>query len=146
MELSRFQTIVDAYGAAPERWPDAEREEALELARSSLPAARALKQAGALDATLQGAGVRAAATEDAALARLRARIVAAAGPRIESWFGRWFGFELTPMQLWPSLGGLALASALGFTVGIGGLIQTNTDRDSDDIALLSPIDLSAVGQ
>jgi hypothetical protein len=84
--------------------------------------------------------------QDAALARLRSRIVAAAGPRVESWFRRWFGFDLTPMQLWPSLGGLALASALGFTVGIGGLIQTDTDHDTDDIALLSPIDLPAIGQ
>jgi hypothetical protein len=145
VKLSRFQTIVDAYGAAPERWPDAEREAALALVHSSLPAARALRQARALDDRLVADGTPHVA-EDWALAQLRARIVAAAGPRIESWFIRWLGFDLTPMHLWPSLGGLALATVLGFTVGIGGLVQTDTDRDSDDIVLLSPIDLPAAGQ
>jgi hypothetical protein len=79
--------------------------------------------------------------------QLHAAIVSAAGQRTtRTWFGRWFGFELAPAQLWPSVAGLALASLLGFAVGLGGLIQTDTDHEGDEIAVLAPIDLSAIAQ
>src|SRR5262245_55112102 len=41
--MERFEQLLDAYGAAPERWPDAEREAAQRLIEQSV-AARALWQ------------------------------------------------------------------------------------------------------
>ena len=52
MSLRRFQAILAAYGARPERWPAPERGAAEALAASS-PAARALmEEAAALDVLL----------------------------------------------------------------------------------------------
>ncbi len=146
MKLSRFQTILDAYGAVPDRWPEREREAALALARSSLPAARALNQARTLDVALQEMIAPDLGLEPEHFAFLQTSIVAAARPRTDNWFQRWLGLDLTPSQLWPSVAGLALATVLGFAVGIGGLIQADNDRDSDDVSLLSQTDLTAIGQ
>ncbi len=146
MNLNRFQTILDAYGANPEYWPEGEREAAQRLARSSLPAARALNHARALDSALRTSTFPNIAQEDGRLSFLHSSIVNAARPRSRTWFERWFGFDLDPSQLWPSVAGLALATILGFAVGLGGLMQADTDRDSDDISVLSPIDLTALGQ
>ena len=41
MTPERFTTMVDAYGGAPERWPDGERDEALAYLAAT-PAGRAL--------------------------------------------------------------------------------------------------------
>ena len=130
MELGRFRTILSAYGAAPERWPEDERMDALALSRSSITAARELANACRLDHALGFA-----TTEDHEfdrLAVLQHRIVTAAHPLMQSRMWRWFGISLTPMQLWPSVAGLALATILGFTVGINGMLQTETVHDTDD--------------
>ena len=145
MKLGRFQTILDAYGAVPDRWPEREREAALALARSSLPAARSLNQARALDSTLHELIAPDLGLEPGRFASLHAGIVAAARPRTDSRFQRWLGFDLTPSRRWPSLAGFALATVLGFAVGLGGFIQLDSDRDSDDVSLLSPTDLPAIG-
>ena len=49
MDLERFRQIVEAYGAAPDRWPENEREAALALLASSNEAALLLEQETALD-------------------------------------------------------------------------------------------------
>jgi hypothetical protein len=135
VELGRFRAILSAYGAAPERWPEDERMDALALTRGSIVAARELADARMLDDAL---GFAAARPELDRLAVLQHRIVSAANPLMQSWMGRWFGISLTPMQLWPSVAGLALATILGFTVGINGMLQTDTVHDTDDgLAFLS---------
>ena len=140
MNLGRFQAMLDAYGASPERWPEGRRADALVLARSSVEAARALAQARALDEALQAAEVPDIAAQPERFAVLHARIVAAARPIVRRGFGRLFDFELTPVQLWPSVAGLVLATMLGFAVGIGGLIEGYSQQDSDDATLTPPVD------
>lgn len=145
MKLGRLSAILDAYGAAPERWPAAEREEALALVRSSVPAARALAQAEAFDKVLNHAAIPELAPNSQRFTALHATIVSRVRPRQASWFTRWLGVDLTPSQLWPSLAGLTVATVLGFAVGLGGLIQADTDHESEEVSMLSPFDLS-VGQ
>ena len=146
MKLGRFSAILDAYGAAPERWPAEERADALALSQSSLPAARALANARALDAMLSEQVFPDIALDDERFARLHSTIVSGARHLAESWLGRWFGIDLAPSQLWPSVAGLAFATLLGFAVGLGGLLQAETDRDADEVSALSPIDMPAIGQ
>jgi hypothetical protein len=146
VKLGRFVAILEAYGAAPERWPREERDAALTLTRLSLPAARALNEARALDRALEEAVVPDIALDPPRFISLHSAIVSAARPRRASWFARWLGIDVTPSQLWPSVAGLAIATVLGFAVGLGGLIQIGPDHDADDVAVLSSIDLSAAGQ
>jgi hypothetical protein len=142
-----LSAILKAYGADPDRWPANEREAALALTRSSVPAARALAEARMLDSMLLGQSFPDIADEPERFTLLHSAIVSATRRRAPlTWFGRWFGFDLTPSQLWPSIAGLALASLLGFAVGLGGLLQTEADHDPDEIVVLSPIDLPALGQ
>ncbi len=143
MKLARFSAILEAYGATPERWPEAERAAALALTRSSLVAARALAQARALDNALESSALAAADADASRLTYIHARIVAATNAVPPSLLRRWLGFDLAPSQLWPSVAGLALATVLGFAVGISGLMQADTNRDADDSIVLPSIDSPA---
>ncbi len=145
MDLGRFSAILDAYGAAPERWPADMRDAALALAQSSLPAARALARAQALDTVIARATIPDFEADTARFIALHSAIVSAARSRGASWASRWLGFDLSPAQLWPSLAGLTVATLLGFAVGLGGLIQADDDHEADDVAVLSPLDLPAAG-
>lgn len=49
IEMSRFEALLDAYGAEPRRWPEAERSAALALVRADPAAAALLERAGAID-------------------------------------------------------------------------------------------------
>lgn len=146
MKLGRFSAILDAYGADPQRWPSNEREDALALTKSSVPAARALAEARALDSVLLRQAFPDIAQETGQFTVLHSAIISGVRRRTDTWFGRWFGIDLAPSQLWPSLAGLALASVLGFAVGLGGLLQAETDHDADEISGISAIDLSAISQ
>jgi hypothetical protein len=146
VKLGRFSAILDAYGAVPERWPADEREDALALAQSSVPAALALARARALDSVLSEQVFPDIALEDAAFARLQAAIMAGTRHLGGTWLTRWFGIDLAPRQLWPSIAGLALATVLGFAVGLGGLLQAGSDHDTDEVSVLTPIDLTPIGQ
>src|SRR6202012_3676086 len=109
-----------------------ERDDALALTRASVTAARALADARTFDETLKASTISGLAFDPEHIAILQARIVNAAQPMMQSWMGRWLGITLTPMQIWPSIAGLAMASVLGFAVGLGGILQTETNRDADD--------------
>jgi hypothetical protein len=146
VELGRFLTILEAYGAASERWPEAEREAASALARASVPAARALAEARLVDEALEGSSLFGAALEPHRFAALQARIVGDVHPLTQSWMGRWFGFRLTPMQLWPSVAGLAMATVLGFAVGLGGMLQAEPMGDLEEGLVFSSMDLPVGGQ
>jgi len=146
VKLDRFSTILEAYGADPQRWPSAEREDALLLTKSSVPAARALAEARALDSLLLQQTFPNFAREAEQFTLLHSAIVSGAHRRASTWIVRWFGIDLAPSQLWPSVAGLALATVLGFAVGLGGLLQAEADHDDADGSVLSAIDLSAIGQ
>ena len=142
MNLGRFNAILDAYGAEPSRWPDRERAEALAFSRSSIAAARALAQARALDTALKHAPAVKLEAEPARFAYLHAQIMSRSRLAVMSWPERWLGIDLTPRQLWPSVAGLALATLLGFAVGVTGLMQDNS-HDLDDM-MLSAVDAPAI--
>jgi hypothetical protein len=146
VKLSRLRAILEAYGAEPQRWPADEREAAIALTRSSVLAARMLTEARMLDAVLLEQTFPDIADEPEQFILLHSTIVSGTRRLTRTWFGDWFGFDLAPSQLWPSVAGLALASVLGFAVGLGGFLQTETDHETDEIVVLSPIDLSAIGQ
>ena len=144
MKLGRFQAILDAYGASPERWPEHERAAALTLSRSSVVAARALAEARVLDAALDAMDDAELAPAPERLSMLQTRIIAAALPRAKSWFVQWLGLDLGPAQLWPSLAGCGFMVVLGFAVGFGGLIG-GTSHDSDEGIVLSSVDIVSDG-
>jgi hypothetical protein len=146
VKLGRFSAILETYGADPTRWPADEREGALALAKSSLPAARALADARMLDSLLLQQAFPDIAEEPEQFTLLHSAIVSGARSRASTWFGRWFGIDLAPSQLWPSVAGLALATVLGFAVGLGGLLQAETDHDADEVSVLTAIDLPAIDQ
>lgn len=57
MRFDRFTTLVGAYGADPERWPEAERAAALTLLAFSVEARALRDEAASLDALLDQADV-----------------------------------------------------------------------------------------
>jgi hypothetical protein len=95
MTLDRLAAILDAYGADPARWPDAEREGARALLERSVEARARCDAAAALDALLDRApssqpspalagrilaqAPQARQASRAKVVRLRARVVAAVG-------------------------------------------------------------------
>ena len=106
--LARFRRIVEAYGAQPRRWPEAERAWALSLLESSAEARAFRDQAAALDALLDQAEVTEASPE------LMADVLAAASP--SAW--RSWGSLLWPFgPLWQPAAGLALAALIGVMLG-----------------------------
>ena len=145
MKLRRFEVILDAYGADPSRWPEGERTDALELARSSLDAARALAEARQLDAALGAWDIQELSVHSRRHAALKARIVAAATRRPKSWLFDWLGLDLRPAQLWPSAAGLALMTGLGFAVGFNGLMQADASHDPEDSTIVSSLDFPVDG-
>lgn len=105
MTTERFRELIEAYGADPRRWPEAERAEAAEAARA--PAAQALlAEARALD------GLLAEAPAIQASAALRDRVLAAAPTPRRRLMGR-----LTPLA-WLSGFGWAAAAAAGLVFGV----------------------------
>jgi nucleoid-associated protein YgaU len=112
MTLKRLEQILAAYGAAPRRWPGAEREAALALLADSDKAQRLAKEARAIDRLLDAVPAPEATLDAASLAaRVTAqaqevtRLSAPAASRAR------FPFVL------PNLIGLATAAAVGFVIG-----------------------------
>lgn len=110
MTSQRFADIVDAYGADPRRWPDAERAAAQAFARAYPGEAQArLAAAAALDACL------AADVVEPAGRALQRRIVASVkAPRPTRW--RW-PFMAWPVSWWIPGAALAGAGAAGIVAG-----------------------------
>jgi hypothetical protein len=112
MTLDEFERLLDVLGSDSTRWPDDMRTEADRLVARSPEAARALYEARRLDAALEVARPQIA---DATVARvLQAALASLSRPRVQfqvvlrSW-------GLAP--LWPRLGFLAAALALGIIIG-----------------------------
>lgn len=69
MTLERFKALCDAYGGAPQRWPEDERGAAAALLERSAAARAVLDDARALDAVLGHAGTLSASADLAARVR-----------------------------------------------------------------------------
>lgn len=105
MNIERFRTLVEAYGADPARWPEAERAAALLFAEQSAEAREALQEAAAFDRLLDTAESQAAtrALEDRILATFSERTVKQRAP--------WFTLR------WIPAAAVACSLALGLAVG-----------------------------
>jgi hypothetical protein len=132
MTPQRVAELIAAYGAAPEKWPAAERATALAVLDSA-PALRAeLAQMAALDAALNQWPCPAPQLDAVALA---AHVSAAPRPRTaprRPFFGlSWFG--------WPNATGLAAAALAGFIVGWSGLDGDYSGTDSVDRQIVASV-------
>ena len=137
MTLDRFAVLLDAYGADPARWPDAERAAARALLDGSSEARARRDAAAALDALLDRAAtvepssalaerVLAQAPQRPKVIRLRARVVAAVGLAAAASLALWLTWRPGEHR---KLEPAAVARL--------GEYQTQTD------ALLSAVDLDA---
>jgi hypothetical protein len=113
MTPDRFATLIDAYGASPERWPASERQAALAYLQAT-PAAQALvAEAGRLDALLdrlEAPAVHIDLARITATAQEPAANVIAFKPKARAW----------PQQFrhWARAGALAAAGICGLVVGM----------------------------
>jgi hypothetical protein len=105
MNIERFRTMVEAYGANPARWPEADRVAALLFAEQSAEARAALQEAAAFDSLLDMAETQAAtqALED----RILATFVERGAEGRASWF----------TLRWIPAAAIACSLALGLAVG-----------------------------
>ena len=102
MDLTRFEALVAAYGATPNRWPEEERAAAEAFARADPRAAALLAKADAIDTLLFAHRVAEPSRT------LRAMVIEAA-PRKRRLTGR--------ARLWWTGIGIALAGASGMLAG-----------------------------
>lgn len=124
MKAERFQAIVEAYGADPARWPEAERDAALAHADQAGEAAQVvLAEARALDVGL--AGHAAPLPDAAAFARALKGAEAALTPAPRGWRFRLPDFGLDRFRL---ASGLMAAACAGVMFGV-----TLTDRLTADV-------------
>jgi len=126
MDLNRFEALVAAYGATPDRWPDDERAAAQAFARADPHAAALLADADAIDALLFAHRVAEPSRT------LRAMVIEAA-PRKRRLTGR--------ARLWWSGIGIALAGASGMLAGSAATaalepISANVQLYSQDVPAL----------
>jgi len=146
MKLSRFKALTDSYGAHVQKWPEEERTSAEELLRTSAQARLLLDDARMLDQALERAGAELDAAvgntmdDQAALARLRAGVLA----RISrtpthhfAWPTRWVAWS--PGRGAIAFRGLPLAVSgfLALTVGVLiGWLQAPRPMEVDVLVLL----------
>lgn len=104
MDMTRFQLLLDAYGADPGRWPAAERAAAEALLAADPTAQAARREALALDAALD------LLPTPPVPADLAARIAAAAPLRTPR--------PANSNRPWPMAMALAASAALGLWLGV----------------------------
>jgi anti-sigma factor RsiW len=126
MDLARFETLVAAYGATPNRWPAEERDAAEAFARSDARAAALLAEADAIDALLFAHRV------PEPTRTLRAMVIESA-PKKRRLAGR--------ARLWWTGLGLALAGASGMLAGSAATaalepVSANVQMYSQDVPAL----------
>lgn len=135
--LERFEALLDAYGAEPERWPSAERDAAKALLESDARA-HALHQAAlALDSQLERVEV------DEPSARLRARVleIPIRHPREHAVLHapRYSGWRLSLLALVPCVLGF-FSGALWLNHADSG--EDDTWNDVAQMAFLTDLDVS----
>ena len=111
MNLDRFVAIVEAYGASPARWPEAERAAAVAFLKTSSDAQRLADEAEALDGLLDMPETI-AATRD-----LQDRILAAA-PAARAGGNRPVAAPFFNWSRWIPAAAVACSLALGVVSGM----------------------------
>src|ERR1700682_3787903 len=117
MKFSRFRYLLDAYGAALERWPEPEQEPAKKLLEVSPEARDAYAEAVSLDAVLATDEI---AIDAAAVTRMReaVRIRVAQTPPEEPRISALRGFFNLPIAVpYARIGALALAASVSMWIG-----------------------------
>jgi len=127
MNIERFKVLVEAYGADPARWPEAERVAALLFAEESEEAREALAQAAMFDRVLDAAETQPStrALEDRILATFSERKTVPVVMTI------WGGLR------WVQAGALAFSLALGLAVGAALPAVALGDQSGPDPALIA---------
>lgn len=115
MNLADFDTLLDRYGAAMDRWPTDMAAQANQLLATSSDARRLLAHASALDELLDDTLPAATLTTAAVRARILAEITGdAAEPRPFAWLLR------GPRILRPiAVAAVLIPLGLGYAIGIG---------------------------
>ena len=112
MTLDRLSTLLDCYGAAPERWPADERQSALALLETSAEARALRATAASLDGALSV--MQPPPASERAMERVRGMVRPT--PRApESRWGSWIA-GLLPSSL-PQAAALASVALLAFVLG-----------------------------
>ncbi len=142
LSLARLEALLAAYGAAAERWPEAERGAARALIDAS-PEARALvADAAGLDRALDAL---AAPAPSAALQRRLSREMRVHGGRQS--FGRawrWAMASLTPRPVW-RVAAVAGVFLVGVAVGVGVAPNVRDANVADAGLPEAPIAVALVG-
>ncbi len=134
--ISRLKALLDAYGAAPECWPEEERAAATALIETSPEARILVEEADALDSLLDKI------PEPEVSAALTSRVRSMALPAIEAKTGGMFSRLtdfLRPQTLRAWQGSVAMAGILGIIAGIGvsPLVLDRTDSTPRVVATAS---------
>lgn len=133
MDLERFEVLLDAYGAEPDRWPDDERAPAAALLERSEAARALLEGAAELDALLGEV------PDEAPSAQLRRQVLAAAPAPPQSWLER---LDRLTERLWPftprwqPASALVAAAILGLVAGAQ-LPDAGVESETVDVAELA---------
>jgi hypothetical protein len=144
MTLTRFQRLLDVYGADPARWPQPERDAAERLLASDAAAAGALAQARALDALIVR-DAQAPADATRVLRALAARRLPSQRRRFlwRRWPSELLTLEFAPA--WPRVAALAGVAVLGFVIGLSDLGPIAVGTNSDDLtSIVADNDIGAV--
>ena len=128
--MTRFQALLEAYGAEPGRWPAQERAEAQALLATSAEAAALREAAARLDALLDLAPAPAPAR--LSVSALAERVTRQAQERIAP-------YRPLTDWLWVRAAGLAAAAIIGFVVG-----ATQLTGVGDSTATTTPIDVADI--
>ncbi len=120
MNAELLQSFLDRHGADPARWPAHERATVERLVAGDREARRVLEKARRLDAALGGYG--GGAPDDAALARLTARLSGPLPPQKRPFWRLptvLLDWQFAPA--WPRMAALACCAVLGFAIGLSGI-------------------------
>lgn len=130
MDQERFEALVAAYGADPDRWPEAERAGALAfMERDRAAAERLLFEARMIDAVLAHAPSQ--APEPAWVERLVAAAPRPARRRSASFSG--WREALFGGRVWLAGAGLAASCVLGALVGAAAMSTAAADLGAEDV-------------
>lgn len=151
MTPERVKTIIDAYGASPQRWPAEERSAALALIGASPSLAEYQRQAEVLDGVLAFAQQPSAATSlvEAVLASAAnhepAVSVPAPGRSSAPRRIRDFVVQLWPgLPVWQPAVGFAASLAIGVWAGAQGLVPLTAENGGQEYVLLESTDDDAL--
>lgn len=129
LDLDRFHTIVDAYGADPSRWPEAERTAALSLLASSSESKATVDEAAQLDRMLDRVPMLQPSPQ---LERIVAAIPESNSSTSSSYeLGNWLS-TVSLSAVWKTAVAATLAVVLGIITGVATLDPIDDSTSSAD--------------